>query len=119
PYSHSLCSDSVLPFFFFSRPGAPRDLHSFPTRRSSDLLVLTAEAHLDRRAGAGLVRLLGDLRVPDVAEGGAVQLGGQHRAQQVSAIARAAASRVVGGLVENHRAAFGRQGGLNGLLGGA
>src|SRR5262249_61764024 len=23
--------------FFFQRPGSPRDLHSFPTRRSSDL----------------------------------------------------------------------------------
>src|SRR5207248_11501888 len=26
-----------FPFFFFYSPGAPRDLHSFPTRRSSDL----------------------------------------------------------------------------------
>src|SRR5438093_9052036 len=25
-------------FFFFSRSGCPRDLHSFPTRRSSDLV---------------------------------------------------------------------------------
>src|SRR5690625_7336141 len=28
---------SCLFFFFFSWPGHPRDLHSFPTRRSSDL----------------------------------------------------------------------------------
>src|SRR5690348_80220 len=28
--------------FFFSRSGAPRDLHSFPTRRSSDLAYLFA-----------------------------------------------------------------------------
>src|SRR5699024_12137701 len=30
---------AALPFFFFSSLGVPRDLHSFPTRRSSDLLV--------------------------------------------------------------------------------
>src|SRR5437763_12351613 len=28
---------SVFPFFFFYSSGAHRDLHSFPTRRSSDL----------------------------------------------------------------------------------
>src|SRR5437868_10657889 len=32
---HSTGPDSS--FFFFSCSGAPRDLHSFPTRRSSDL----------------------------------------------------------------------------------
>src|SRR5204863_9666939 len=30
----------VLPIFFFYCPRAPRDLHSFPTRRSSDLATL-------------------------------------------------------------------------------
>src|SRR5437764_9155960 len=29
----------MLAFIFFRRAAAPRDLHSFPTRRSSDLLV--------------------------------------------------------------------------------
>src|SRR5207253_9692823 len=31
-------SIASLPLFFFSCCGHPRDLHSFPTRRSSDLL---------------------------------------------------------------------------------
>src|SRR5438874_8094349 len=41
----------------FSSPGAHRDLHSFPTRRSSDLQV----PELDRlvRAGAGELRAVG------------------------------------------------------------
>src|SRR5438270_13727466 len=30
----------LIVFFFFSRYGAHRDLHSFPTRRSSDLAVM-------------------------------------------------------------------------------
>src|SRR5438045_6586932 len=30
------CPSCLFPFFFY-RSGAPRDLHSFPTRRSSDL----------------------------------------------------------------------------------
>src|SRR5262245_65386414 len=29
--------------FFFSSSGSPRDLHSFPTRRSSDLAVVVSE----------------------------------------------------------------------------
>src|SRR5205807_9389192 len=31
------CAHSVVYFLFFYCPGHPRDLHSFPTRRSSDL----------------------------------------------------------------------------------
>src|SRR5690606_39761753 len=31
---------AVCVFFFFYRYGRPRDLHSFPTRRSSDLLLM-------------------------------------------------------------------------------
>src|SRR5690606_41823073 len=34
------------PFFFFHCSGAHRDLHSFPTRRSSDLSSVTATASL-------------------------------------------------------------------------
>src|SRR5437763_12628099 len=36
-------------FFFFYCPGLHRDLHSFPTRRSSDLLVLTLALEMRRR----------------------------------------------------------------------
>src|SRR5439155_929130 len=35
---------SILLFFFFAGERAPRDLHSFPTRRSSDLMRLAAAA---------------------------------------------------------------------------
>src|SRR5207302_11410126 len=41
---------SVL-FYFFSSPGDPRPLHSFPTRRSSDLAVRGAGRGGDRRGG--------------------------------------------------------------------
>src|SRR5205823_7848788 len=34
------------PFSFFSGSGAPRDPHSFPTRRSSDLPLPTRESHV-------------------------------------------------------------------------
>src|SRR5690606_41270441 len=34
---HDVCS------FFFSRDGDPRDLHSFPTRRSSDLKLIAPD----------------------------------------------------------------------------
>src|SRR5688500_20218111 len=36
-YVRRFSYSSTLTFFFFSRDGDPRDLHSFPTRRSSDL----------------------------------------------------------------------------------
>src|SRR5207245_9469736 len=36
PFSSCLCLSSSTPLFL-SRFGRPRDLHSFPTRRSSDL----------------------------------------------------------------------------------
>src|SRR5262245_65201592 len=41
-------SPSHVPTFFLSPPPARRDLHSFPTRRSSDLPDLNA-----KRSGAG------------------------------------------------------------------
>src|SRR5690348_17404490 len=34
-----LLSARTTPLFFYSATGDPRDLHSFPTRRSSDLLA--------------------------------------------------------------------------------
>src|SRR5262249_61693271 len=37
--SSSLPSSSLHLLFFFQRPGSPRVLHSFPTRRSSDLVL--------------------------------------------------------------------------------
>src|SRR5205814_7757607 len=52
-YLHASCSFFLVPFFFYSYR-APRDLHSFPTRRSSDLAGLEhhrrrsiAEQHRD------------------------------------------------------------------------
>src|SRR5688500_19156373 len=57
-----LPSSPVVTLFSFQRAGAPRDLHSFPTRRSSDLLE-----ELDERALLGLRRLgVGVDRVADV-----------------------------------------------------
>src|SRR5205807_8346105 len=38
--------------FFFCKDGAPRDLHSFPTRRSSDLRSLRGFPESARSAGA-------------------------------------------------------------------
>src|SRR5699024_12853586 len=49
--SHLLFS-SLLLLFFFSRSDAPRDLPSFPTRRSSDL---ARDRGIRRRAVPGLV----------------------------------------------------------------
>src|SRR5690606_41941679 len=43
---------SSLFLFFFQRSGDPRDLHSFPTRRSSDL---TPAAHRSHRRTAALL----------------------------------------------------------------
>src|SRR5438445_2958917 len=37
--SRSAANPISCSFVFFSRSGDPRDLHSFPTRRSSDLLI--------------------------------------------------------------------------------
>src|SRR5699024_12130661 len=45
-----------LSFFFFSRYGHPRDLHSFPTRRSSDLRL---DKMLQNQAIRTLVTALG------------------------------------------------------------
>src|SRR5205823_11602062 len=43
---------SFFAFFFFYHPAAPPDLHSFPTRRSSDLPAAGADAAgRERRAG--------------------------------------------------------------------
>src|SRR5690606_41988482 len=44
----------LMPFFFFSCYGAHPDLHSFPTRRSSDLAALAAMDVDDQPARAGL-----------------------------------------------------------------
>src|SRR5438874_8275009 len=38
-------------FFFFYCYGDHRDLHSFPTRRSSDLIAPTGEARVDAHRG--------------------------------------------------------------------
>src|SRR5438874_10689047 len=56
-------ADKPLPSFFFYSSGAPRDPHSFPTRRSSDLIAVLvgqprplAAAHehrLGKPSGAG------------------------------------------------------------------
>src|SRR5262245_62748612 len=49
--SSYLCSHRFLSVvFFFSRHCDPRDLHSFPTRRSSDLLPPVAAGRRCRRA---------------------------------------------------------------------
>src|SRR5207244_11353445 len=53
-HSGSICTRSMS---FFSRYGAHRDLHSFPTRRSSDLVERGARGR--RHAGGG-----GGERVP-------------------------------------------------------
>src|SRR5436305_15045121 len=58
----SVCASIFLSLFFFYPHRAPRDLHSFPTRRSSDLaeslLTHRVERRLPprqaRRAGEGL-----------------------------------------------------------------
>src|SRR5207253_9364421 len=42
--------------FFFSRSVAPRDLHSFPTRRSSDLLAQPFHAIFRRQGGRHQMR---------------------------------------------------------------
>src|SRR5690348_18221348 len=44
-------SSTVVISFFFSLSGALRDLHSFPTRRSSDLVDFGAEVGSDRASG--------------------------------------------------------------------
>src|SRR5204863_7636863 len=36
-HSYATISSMITPFFFFNRSDDHRDLHSFPTRRSSDL----------------------------------------------------------------------------------
>src|SRR5437870_7213370 len=41
---------SDWPVSFFSRAGPPQDLHSFPTRRSSDLLLRSEPGRPDRVA---------------------------------------------------------------------
>src|SRR5690606_40019277 len=48
-FCHLTSPSHHTPLFFFDCSGAPRDLHSFPTRRSSDLLVLGAYPR--KRAG--------------------------------------------------------------------
>src|SRR5690606_39711079 len=53
----SLCSS-----FFFSCYGAHRDLHSFPTRRSSDLLYLGVSRLLVRELAANPSRALSGVR---------------------------------------------------------
>src|SRR5206468_10822813 len=59
---------STLPFFFFYSSGHPRDLHSFPTRRSSDLQTPRAERRAPSgelvvaRRGRGCVRPVRDSR---------------------------------------------------------
>src|SRR5207247_9799372 len=45
--SRTLSSICVSSPFIFSAPGVHRDLHSFPTRRSSDLLSDTSQALID------------------------------------------------------------------------
>src|SRR5438045_9143920 len=62
----AICRYVIVPifhfsFFFFSGSGAPRDLHSFPTRRSSDLppqcvFAPTLADQRARRAGNFTVR---------------------------------------------------------------
>src|SRR5207248_4655911 len=50
---------SAIPTFFFQCHADPRDLHSFPTRRSSDLLLHAVTRHLlhaDAQAG-GVARV--------------------------------------------------------------
>src|SRR5947207_8018983 len=64
-FAHVRAPTCLLPLFFFSSYGAHRDLHSFPTRRSSDL-----EPDLERGdAGALALACLepGDVLLPAVA----------------------------------------------------
>src|SRR5438270_10139531 len=42
---HISTPSSVNPFFLLNRPRAHRDLHSFPTRRSSDLEMMARVIH--------------------------------------------------------------------------
>src|SRR5205814_5502628 len=50
--------------FFLSSPGSPPDLHSFPTRRSSDLLHLLCEVEpFERALPAGLAQPPRTIRV--------------------------------------------------------
>src|SRR5256885_16589334 len=52
-----------LYFFFFKGYGPPRDLHSFPTRRSSDLPRPKVSPSLGRLGGGVRGRGIGGLRV--------------------------------------------------------
>src|SRR5437899_4374151 len=45
------CSTSFSSLFFFHRYGAPRDLHSFPTRRSSDLAWMASHVSMSFASG--------------------------------------------------------------------
>src|SRR5207244_9612106 len=48
----ALVSPCSLSLFFLTRPGPLRDLHSFPTRRSSDLVEPANRADFERRLAA-------------------------------------------------------------------
>src|SRR5438094_4565116 len=58
----------ALLFFFFQSYGPHRDLHSFPTRRSSDLAGTGGNFHLVQADG-NLPRLIGPVResIPQIA----------------------------------------------------
>src|SRR4051812_49627603 len=45
---HIIRQRHFSPLFFFKRYGVHRDLHSFPTRRSSDLIVASFASHVHR-----------------------------------------------------------------------
>src|SRR5690606_41893801 len=53
----SICTSTFLVLFLLSWYGDPRDLHSFPTRRSSDL-ILTVQGDKDELVPVAMVREL-------------------------------------------------------------
>src|SRR5690349_23395746 len=71
----------VFPFFFFSCRRPHRDLHSFPTRRSSDLALRDGRG-LARRPGSGREDRDHRSHVHDLRHAAAADAGGAERSEE-------------------------------------
>src|SRR5207248_11276428 len=80
-----------LPSFFFPCYGAPPDLHSFPTRRSSDLPVAGLEARHECRPAIRQEKLV-QIRSPALSSGEPRDLAVRRVDDHVLAAAEAARS---------------------------
>src|SRR5689334_23537308 len=73
---------SIAACFFFSCYGARRDLHSFPTRRSSDLAVSRRACSASRESGSTAAArgrtLLGTGRPPTASDRKSTRLNSSH-----------------------------------------